>query len=247
MGLLVENKTIAVPGDMLAEGMDYLPGENAFRDGEKIISSRVGLVSVDGRAVKIIPLAGTYLPKAGDRIICKVFDLTYSAWRVDTNTAYPAMLSMMEASNSYIEKGANLHKILTINDWIVAKILNVTGQNLIDITLKAPGLGKLKPGRIIEVSPVKVPRIIGKQGSMVSMIKDATKCQITVGQNGLIWISGEPENELLAEETIRKIEKEAHTSGLTESIEAFLKSKGCLSSGNLKSQQVEDLEEENEL
>src|SRR3989344_4793917 len=142
MGLIIENKTIVVPGEVLAEGMDYLPGENAFRQGDQIISSRVGLVAVDGRAVKIIPLAGTYLPKVGDRIICKVIDLTYSSWRVDTNTPYPAMLSVQEATSEYVEKGADLHKYFTINEWIVAKIYNVTGQNLIDISLKAPGLGK---------------------------------------------------------------------------------------------------------
>jgi len=67
-----------------------------------------------------------------------------------------------------------------------------------------------------------VPRVIGKQGSMVSMIKQATGCKITVGQNGLVWLSGEPEKELIAVNTIKMIEKNAHKSGLTETIKAFL-------------------------
>jgi len=57
---------------------------------------------------------------------------------------------------------------------------------------------------------------------MVSMIKQATKCNITVGQNGLIWIDGSPKGELLAVNAIRKIEEESHLSGLTEKIEEFL-------------------------
>ena len=104
----------------------------------------------------------------------------------------------------------------------MCKIVNVTSQKLVDVTMKGPGLRKLKGGRIIEVNPHKVPRIIGKQGSMVMMIKDATKCNITVGQNGLIWIDGEPMNELLALQTIRKIEKESHMSGLTDKIKEYL-------------------------
>jgi exosome complex component RRP4 len=88
--------------------------------------------------------------------------------------------------------------------------------------MKGPGLRKLIGGRIISVNPYKVPRIIGKMGSMVNLIKDHTKCIITVGQNGLIWINGEPKNELIAVNTIRKIEREAHTSGLTDKIKEYL-------------------------
>ena len=57
---------------------------------------------------------------------------------------------------------------------------------------------------------------------MVSMIKAATKCNITVGQNGLIWIDGTPENELLAVKAINKIQEESHLSGLTDKIKDFL-------------------------
>jgi len=72
-----------------------------------------------------------------------------------------------------------------------------------------------------------VPRIIGKQGSMVSMVKNATKCNIIVGQNGVVWIKGlKPEDEILTVETIRKIEAESHVPGLTEKIKKYLESKG---------------------
>jgi exosome complex component RRP4 len=132
------------------------------------------------------------------------------------------MLSLKDATSDFIAKGADLTKYYDFNEYIVAKIYNVTSQNLIDLTLKGPGLRKLSGGRIINVTPHKVPRIIGKNGSMISMIKDATRCQIVVGQNGVIWISGEPENEIIAVETIRKIESESHKSGLTDEISKHL-------------------------
>jgi len=77
---------------------------------------------------------------------------------------------------------------------------------------------------MIDVTSSKVPRIIGKQGSMISLIKNATNCRIVVGQNGKVWISGDdPGKEMIATEAILKIEQEAHTSGLTDKISAFLK------------------------
>jgi exosome complex component RRP4 len=223
MGLTVENKQIAVPGETLAQGMDYLPGEGAIREGENLIASRMGLVNIDGRAVKVIPLSGIYLPKRDDVIICKVIDVLMSGWRVDINSAYSAMLPLKDASAEYIPKGADLRRFFDLGEYLIAVVTNVTSQKLVDISMRGPGLWKIRGGRIINVTPCKVPRIIGKQGSMVSMIKEATGAKITVGQNGVVWIQCEdPEKELIAVNTIRKIEKEAHISGLTERIKEYL-------------------------
>ena len=221
--LVIKEKQVVVPGEELAKGMDFLPGEGTYRNGESIFSSKLGLAFVDGRAIKIVPLSGVYLPKKGDTIIGKVVDITYSGWIINTGCAYRAMLSLKDATSDFIAKGADLTRYYSFGDNIVAKIYNVTSQNLIDLTLKGPGLRKLEGGRILKVTPNKIPRIIGKGGSMISMIKDATKCQIVVGQNGVIWINGEPEMEILAVNAIKKIEKESHKSGLTEEMNNYLK------------------------
>ncbi|MBW2968416.1 KH domain-containing protein, partial [Candidatus Woesearchaeota archaeon] len=104
-------------------------------------------------------------------------------------------------------------------------ITNVTSQKLVDVSMRGPGFRKLEGGRILEVNTNKVPRIIGKEGSMITMIKNATGCKITVGQNGLVWISGEPDKENIAIEAIKKAEKESHTQGLTDQIKGFLEKK----------------------
>ncbi len=224
--IIAKDKEISVPGETLAIGMDTLPGAGTYREGERIVANRLGLVMIDGRTIKLIPLSGRYIPKTGDTIICKVIDVSFSGWRLDTNSAYSAMMSLKDATSEFIARGANLTQYYDLGDYIVCKIVNVTSQKLIDVSMKGPGLRKLKGGRVIEVDPNKVPRIIGKQGSMVIMVKDATKCNITVGQNGLIWVDGDPMNELLAIQTIRKIEKESHLSGLTDKIKEFLEKNG---------------------
>ena len=224
--IMVKDKEISVPGETLAVGMDVLPGAGTYRNGDKIMANRLGLVAIDGRTIKLIPLSGRYTPKTGDTIICKVIDVSFSGWRLETNSAYSAMLSMKDATSEFIQRGANLTQYYDLGDYIVGKIVNVTSQKLIDVTLKGPGLRKLKGGRTIEVDSNKVPRIIGKQGSMVMMIKDYARCNITVGQNGLLWIDGDPISEQLAIQAIRKIEKESHMSGLTEKIKLFLEQNG---------------------
>lgn len=220
--LLLNDKAIVVPGEELANGMDYLPGYGTYREKDKIIANRLGLLSIEGRAVKIIPLSGQYIPKRGDTIIAKVIDISFSGWRVDTNSAYSAMLSLKDATSDFVARGSDLTNYFNVGDILVCKVINVTTQKLVDVTTKGLGLHKLKGGRIIEVNTNKVPRIIGKQGSMVSMIKQATDCKIIVGQNGLVWLEGSPEKELIAVNALKIIEKESHLSGLTDRIKAFL-------------------------
>ncbi len=220
--LLIKEKDIVIPGEALAEGMDYLPGPLTYRQADKIYSKVVGLVSLSGRAIKITPLSGCYTPKAGDKIIGKVIDILFSGWRIDTNTAYSGVLNMKDASSRFIRKEEDLSKIHAIGDYVVVKITRVTSQNLIDLTMKEPGLRKITGGRIIKLNPLKVPRVIGREGSMITLIKNKTGCEITVGQNGLIWIKGSPEMEYLTEQAVKLVEEKSHQDGLTEKIEEFL-------------------------
>jgi len=220
--LLAKNKEIVVPGEKIAEGMDFLPSDGTYRDKEDIICSKLGMLNVVGKVIKIIPLSGKYMPKKGDTIIGRIFDITFSGWLVDINCAYTAMLNIRDATSSYIVRGADLTKFFNIGDYIVAKIINVTSQKLVDLTTKGVGLKKIQGGIIIKINPTKVPRVIGKKGSMIELIKKTTGCKIIVGQNGLIWLDGEPEKEVIAEKAIRLIEEEAHTEGLTEKVKEFL-------------------------
>ncbi len=221
----MQERAIVTPGEALAIGMDFLPGENTYRENEQIFSKVLGLVNVSGRVIKITALSGPYVLKTGDKIIGKIIDIAFSGWRIDTNTAYSAMLNVKDATSRFIRKEEDLSRILAIGDYVVVKIINVTSQNLIDLTMKEPGLYRITGGRIISINSQKVPRVIGKKGSMVSLVKDKTGCDITVGQNGLIWLKGTPEGEYLAEQAIKMIEMKSHQEGLTEKMEKFLNEK----------------------
>ncbi len=217
-------KEIAVPGQILAEGLEFVPGSNVIREKDKLIATKVGIINTTGRIIKIIPLAGKYIPKAGDNVIGKVTSAGLNGWRIDIGWAFEANLSLKDGTTEFVDKGADLTKYFDNGDYVLTQISKVISKGrLIDLNMKGPGLKKLGPGRLVHVTPAKIPRVIGKQGSMVTMIKEATKTRIVVGQNGIVWIAGEePHLEIKAVEAIRKIEAESHLSGLTDRIKAFL-------------------------
>lgn len=225
--LLVEEKQIVFPGQELADGMDFLPsGQNVIRDGEKLVATRIGVVSLNNRLVKLIPLTGSYVPREKDIVIGKVTTTTMNGWRVDIGWHFEAFITLQEGTTEYIQRGADLTKYYDCGDYVVAQVTNANGARSIDLSMKGPGLRKLTPGRIIEVSSTKVPRIIGKKGSMVSLIKEKIGCRVSVGQNGKIWVYGEnPEQEVKAIEIINYIVKNSHVSGLTDMVKKQLEKK----------------------
>jgi exosome complex component RRP4 len=223
--LRAKERDIVVPGEVLAEGMGFLPSKGTYRDDKAIRAGRLGMVALEGKVIKLIPLSGVYLPKVGDKVIGRIIDVLMTGWRIDLRGPYSAVLGLKDATAEFIPRSADLTQYYGLGDAVLCKIITVTSQRLVDVTMKGPGLRKLKGGRIIEISPNKVPRVVGKEGSMALMIKNATGCNIQIGQNGLIWIEGQPEAELVAVESIRKIEAEAHLPGLTERMKAFLEQK----------------------
>lgn len=214
-------KTV-IPGELIAEGERKL-GEGVFREEGKIYSSVVGLLDEKKDYIRVIPLTGSYVPKVEDFVIGKIVDAQFSYWEVDINSAYSATLN----ANDYFREidifQAALAKILAPGDLIFAVVREITPMKRVYITMTDRGARVLKGGRLLKISPTKVPRLIGRNSSMISMIKKEAKCDILVGQNGIIWLNGEADRVYLAVKAIELIEREAHTAGLTERVKEMLK------------------------
>ena len=135
---------------------------------------------------------------------------------IDIGSSDSSFLPLTEVPK-FVHKN-ELDSVMDFGDMCVAKIFDINKRG-IDLTIKMRGLGRIDEGIIVRVNPNKVPRVIGKEGSMVSLIKDKTGCNITVGQNGLIWIKGNKvEDELLAKEAVEFVTEKSFISGLTEEI-----------------------------
>lgn len=216
---MTTERKVVIPGEIIAEGNDYLPGEGTEKRGKGIVSIRYGLAEESNKLVKVIALSGVYQPRKGNVVIGKVENITFNGWVIDLDAPESAFLPLSEVPR-YVAKGA-LGEVLDIGDMVVAKIIGIEGRG-IDLTIKARGLGKVDEGIIIKVNSNKVPRIIGKEGSMINLIKQETGCNITVGQNGLIWIKGDKvEDELFVKKAIEFVAKRSFISGLTEEVQKW--------------------------
>src|SRR3989338_1530075 len=212
-------RKITIPGEILVSGDDYLPGEGTEKKGEDIIATRYGLLEETGKLMKVIPLSGVYSARRGNVVIGKVENITFNGWILDIGTPQTAFLPISETQR-YVDKNG-LDEVLDIGEMAVAKIDNISKRG-VDLTIKMRGLGRIEKGIIIKINSNKVPRVIGKDGSMVSLIKDETKCNITVGQNGFIWVQGENvEDELRAKEAILFIVENSFVEGLTEEVKKW--------------------------
>lgn len=219
----VKERKIVLPGEKIIDSMDYLPGRNCFRDGNSIFSKRVGVVYYNGRVIEVIPLSGKYMPEVGDMVIGTVEEVQHSGWIVNVNSPYKAYLPLAGVRGFIDTAKTDISKIYGIGDLICTQVSDVTPLKDIRITMKEPKTRKFDNGRVVRISPVKVPRVIGKQGSMINMIKEKTGCRISVGQNGIIWVQGEKEN--LAAKAINEIEENSQITGLTDHISKLLSGK----------------------
>lgn len=210
----VEDKKFVVPGEILAEE-DYYPGRGTFKEGNKVCSALMGLVSLRNNKISVIPLKSKYIPKKGDVVIGEIDDIRFSMWGVDINSPYSGILP---ASEVFGREKKELSKVFKIGDVLFLRVVDVDEVKKVKLGLKGRGMGKFKRGILVNITPTKVPRLIGKKGSMINMIKDKTRCKIVVGQNGLVWVKGDEDMEQITKNIINLIEAEAHTSGLTNRV-----------------------------
>ncbi|MFX0014648.1 MAG: exosome complex RNA-binding protein Rrp4 [Promethearchaeota archaeon] len=228
MSILVTRNQLVIPGEILARGSGLKVGGGVFRrkvNSEiEIYASMIGLVQVRKDRVGVVPLEGCYIPLEGDIVIGKITKVGLTSWNVDIRGPYVGTLRVSNViDRDFDALRESLDRILNTGDIIKAQITYFDRLRDPVLTLQGRGLHKINNGHLIEVDPVKIPRIIGKKGSMIQLLKNMTNTQLTIGQNGRIVIKAfNPEIENLVERAIRKIELEAHTSGLTDRIREFL-------------------------
>jgi exosome complex component RRP4 len=215
-----QKREVVVPGQLLAEGR-YRPSYGTYDEKGKIYSTLVGLAELRGNTVKVVALEGAYIPKEGDLVIGIITIVAGNNWKINIGGPYGASL---HANNALRRPYSDdISEYMDIGDVISAEVIAFDRQSGPFLSMKGRGLRVLDKGMIFEVSPAKIPRIIGRRGSMINMITDHLKIQTVVGQNGRIWINAPDTASLrLAIKAFKTIEAQAHTSNLTERINTML-------------------------
>lgn len=214
-----KKRRVVVPGEVIISGEDYLPSEGTRREGNDIVASRFGLAEEMGRVIKVMSVTGAFVPRRNNIVMGRVIDITFSGWLVDIDCASSAFLPL-EASPRYVTKH-EMDQYLAIGDTVMAKIWAVKAKG-IDLSLDGHGLGKVEGGFMFKISANRVPRVIGREGSMVNLIKTKTACNIAVGQNGWVWIQGPTiEAEVKARKAVEYVVDNFFVQGLTEKMEQW--------------------------
>ncbi len=216
-----EKRKIVIPSQVLGDIKSKNAGRGTFVENGKIYSGILGVLNENERYINIVPLKGRYDPSIGDEVIGIVEEALGSGWLVNINASSPALLHQNEVP--WRVDFGDTERYLNHGDCIKAKILSIDESKKLQITLNDRNLYKINGGHIIDVEPSRVPRIIGKKGSMLSLIMKYIRCRIFVGQNGRIWVDGDTESIEKVLQTIYKIEDESTTFGLTNRIEEMLK------------------------
>jgi exosome complex component RRP4 len=198
-------RRIVLPGEQISE--KPIRVENGFTQDGKAYSKILGLYENQDR--EVVPLEGVWEPHIGDTVVGIISESKNKVYGVDLSYFKRSILVTSKFDRYEFMYG----------DIVEAAIKDIEGNKT--IILEEPKL--LKGGMLLKIKPVKIPRVIGKQNTMVKQIIEATQSEIVVGVNGIIWINGG--NDTLAIEAILRIENEAHVPGLTERIKRMLETK----------------------
>src|SRR5215213_1869932 len=212
-----------IPGDKIAEG-NLRPLMNVVKSGNALIATRIGIAETGRDGVKVIPLSGVYIPRVNDLVIGKVVDHSSLSWEVDVNSCFSAHLPAQDVfGRDFSPARDDMTKHFAIGDMITARIIAFDRTRDPMLTVQDRDLGKIPRGELLRISATRVPRLIGKRGSMIQTIEQATQTRVLIGQNGSVVVTvRSPEGENVAVRAIRMVEEEAHTANLTQRIKALL-------------------------
>ncbi|AKA75085.1 RNA-binding protein [Saccharolobus solfataricus] len=226
--IVLQPRSIVVPGELLAEGEFQIPwSPYILKINSKYYSTVVGLFDVKDTQFEVIPLEGSfYYPKINDIVIGLVEDVEIYGWVVDIKAPYKAYLPASNLLGRSINVGEDLRRYLDVGDYVIARIENFDRSIDPVLSVKGKDLGRVSNGIVIDIMPVKVPRVIGKNKSMYETLTSKSGCSIFVANNGRIWATCPSRfSEEILIEAIRKIENESHIKGLTDRIKQFIEEK----------------------
>ncbi len=224
---MADKRKYVIPGDVITTG-PFRPEQNVVLVGDKIISTTIGISEIYDDSVKVLSLTAKYLPKIDDLVIGKVISHTSLSWELDINSCYVGFLPAQDVfGRDFSAHADELASKLKTGDLVAARIANFDRTRDPLVTISDRDLGKIDSGDLVKISPSKVPRLIGKKGSMIQMIEMSTDAAVTIGQNGWVVVSCEsPEGLLKAKKAIEMVNDKAHVVNLTDQVKEMLDKKG---------------------
>jgi exosome complex component RRP4 len=200
----MNEKKIVVPGEIITNQAKKL-GLNVYLKNDNIYSTATGILSETNDFVSVISLNGAYTPVVGDGIVVVVKNEVLNGYILEYNSFDDCFLTK-----------SSISKPLSIGTVIFLRIKNIADNG----SLEFDNINILPKGRVFETSPVKIPRLIGKNESMLNLFKENLKGNILIGKNGWIWYTCD--NADLAKRAFLLVVNNSQKSNLTNSVKDFL-------------------------
>lgn len=195
-------KTIVVPGEIVSDKLEQ--GNGIYANDKNTVSKYVGVLYSEND-LQVVPLNGRYIPKEGDQIIGLVKQVDVNGYILDIKSfRYP-----------YVHK-RSIKTELKPGEFVLCQVYSVNEVKEISLDIQA----KLEDGFVLEISPKKVPRVIGKHKSMISMLEKYSGCKMLVGANGYIFCQDGKQDVL--QNALEVISKYSHVDNLTEKMDTYL-------------------------
>ncbi len=196
----MSERKIVVPGEKIADTTTRIPG-TYITDGAAY-ATLVGFLDEGG---KYIPLESNYRPMMGDVVVGMITDARHAGYSID----------LLLPKEGFIP-ARTIRITLQLGDFVVAKVRKIERNGMVE----AGEVRRLPRGKIVEFPSSKIPRLIGKQSSMLDILRNNSGGDIVVGNNGYVWMSEKCNIPLLLN-ALEKIKAEAHKPGLTDAMTKF--------------------------
>ena len=213
-----ENQFV-LPGDVITTG-NYTPEQNVVVDGDRFISTAIGLSEIKNDLITVTPLTGLYSPRTDDLVIGKIISHNALSFEVDINSYYSGMLFASDIfGKDYSPSKDDLSLKLNIGDIVLARIANMGSRDPL-ITIVGEKLGLVDSGEVIRISSTTIPHLTD---SIIQTIEASTSSTITVGQNGLVILKCDNSTGLTkAIASIKMIDMMRNDNSIEEKIQKFL-------------------------
>ena len=182
---------LVTPGMAIGPSAGKRIGSGAVAQNEEIIATKLGWAREINDTVSVDPINSSYIPRSGDLVVATVAEVRNNLWFMDINGAFQGLLPMSLAPWKVEFGAARQH--MDIGDVIIARVQEVDESHSVVLTMKGVGLRKLKNGCVESIGVQLLDKFRGPNNEHVRNMASISDTRIVVGENGRIWIDGEPE------------------------------------------------------
>jgi len=220
-----QKRIIVTPGEIIDKKIRSKTISKYVKSDKGNIMTSLGVIQEGKKSVDILIYKDIYKPSKNDYVIGVVVGYAPNGWIIDIGSYTKAFLPAMEiVKGDFDPRKVELSKHLAIGDIVGFKISEVRRLGYFLGTIrheareKDKKYGKIKDYYLLKIHSSRLPRVIGKKGSMIKLIKQALKCEIIIAQNGVILFKGSIEKFNIFRRVINIIVEKTYASGLTNYI-----------------------------